>query len=238
MWLPVLFREKIPLKFLGEFSGSTIFGTVNTFVFTYSCLTNFLQIAESVKDADKKKLNFVFIANFFMQFLIVSGIGICGYLSIAKLQHEGKPLPSLIIYRTLTDPAETDYLMTIGKYLLFICLLVNTGINLSPLKSWIAELINLKAGFVYNLLLSLGIVSLLGILAYTLNDINFIMNVAGGVFGIPMIFVFPALIAIKKRLFKNTVAHVFLILWLVFWIVFTIYTIYDIIHGKITGPKK
>ena len=86
--------------------------------------------------------------------------------------------------------------MTIGKYLLFICLLVNTGINLSPLKSWIAEIIKLKAGFIYNLLLSLGIVATLGILAYVLEDINFIMDIAGGVFGIPMIFIFPALIGI------------------------------------------
>jgi hypothetical protein len=29
------------------------------------------------------------------------------------------------------------------------------------------------------------------------------MNIAGGAFGIPMIFLFPALIGIKKRVFKN-----------------------------------
>lgn len=38
--------------------------------------------------------------------------------------------------------------MTIGKYLLFICLLVNTGINLSPLKGWIKEMLKVKENFI------------------------------------------------------------------------------------------
>lgn len=125
--------------------------------------------------------------------------------------------------------------MTIGKYLLFICLLVNTGINLSPLKAWIAEIIKLKDNFLSNFLLSLAIVVTLGILAFLLNDINFIMNVAGGVFGIPMIFVFPALIGIYKRLFKNTAAHFALIAWCAFWVLFTLYTIYDVLKEKFGG---
>lgn len=73
-------------------------------------------------------------------------------------------------------------------------------------------------------------VIVLGILAYIIPDIELIMDIAGGVFGIPMIFLFPALIAIKKRIFKNMVGHLILILWFIFWTLFTIYTIYEIIR--------
>lgn len=72
------------------------------------------------------------------------------------------------------------------------------------------------------------IVVVLGVLAYILPDIDLIMDIAGGVFGIPMIFLFPALIGIKKRLFKNLVGHIFLYVWFVFWTAFTLYTIYEI----------
>lgn len=58
------------------------------------------------------------------------------------------------------------------------------------------------------------------------------MDIAGGIFGIPMIFIFPALIAIKKRLFKNAVGHIFMFIWLSFWIFFMGFTIYKIITGK------
>ncbi len=142
-------------------------------------------------------------------------------------------MPDLVINRLLDDPNETDYLMTIGKYLLFICLLVNTGINLSPLKSWIATITKIGSSFTSNLGLSVVIVTVLGFLSYFLSDIDFIMDLAGGVFGIPMIFIFPALIGIKKRLFKNPAAHGFMYVWLVSWIAFMIFVIYKIFSGKL-----
>ena len=95
--------------------------------------------------------------------------------------------------------------MKIGKYLLFVCLLVNTGINLSPLKIWIRDVLKLGQSSIANLGLSAAIVTLLGIMAYIIPDIGLIMDIAGGVFGIPMIFLFPASVAIKKKLFKNII---------------------------------
>lgn len=71
-------------------------------------------------------------------------------------------------------------------------------------------------------------VTVLGVLAYVIPDIGLLINIAGGIFGIPMIFLFPALIGIKNKLFKNAIAHTLLILWLVFWTLFTLYTIYNI----------
>jgi len=71
-------------------------------------------------------------------------------------------------------------------------------------------------------------VAVLGFLAYVIPDINLLINIAGGVFGIPMIFLFPALIGIKNKIFKNIIGHILLIIWLVFWFLFTIYTIYSI----------
>lgn len=69
----------------------------------------------------------------------------------------------------------------------------------------------------------------MGVLAYSLPNIDLIMDIAGGVFGIPMIFLFPALIGIKKWVFKNQIGHIGLCIWLLFWILFTIFTIYKII---------
>lgn len=42
MNIPTLVKEEIPIKFFGELSSKTIYSTVNKFIFTYSCLTNFL----------------------------------------------------------------------------------------------------------------------------------------------------------------------------------------------------
>lgn len=128
--------------------------------------------------------------------------------------------------------------MTIGKYLLFFSLLVNTGINLSPLKTWIADILKLGKSFFHNFALSTVMVTTLGILAYLLPDIDLIIDIAGGVFGIPMIFLLPAWIGIKKRLFKNIVGHSLLHTWFGFWLVFTFYTIYKIIYKKLTENKS
>jgi hypothetical protein len=96
--------------------------------------------------------------------------------------------------------------MTIGKYLLFLSLLINTGINLSPLKSWIKDILRMGESNLKNIGLSALLVSTLGVLAYIIPDINLIMDIAGGVFGIPMIFLFPALVGIRKKVFKNLIA--------------------------------
>jgi hypothetical protein len=47
-------------------------------------------------------------------------------------------IPDLIIYKVDLDKDGNEIsnpFMTVGKYLLFICILVNTGINLTPLKA-------------------------------------------------------------------------------------------------------
>ena len=84
--IPTLMKENIKIKWFetANLTFENIYAYTNKFVFTYSCLTNFLQIVESVKDVNKVKLNFIFIVNFLLQFIIVSGIGVAGYLQIAK----------------------------------------------------------------------------------------------------------------------------------------------------------
>ncbi len=80
-------------------------------------------------------------------------------------------------------------------------------------------------------------VTVLGFLAYVIPDINLLMNIAGGVFGIPMIFLFPAFIAIKNKLFKNTISHILLIVWFIFWLLFTLFTIYSIYFAEVNKKK-
>jgi hypothetical protein len=83
--------------------------------------------------------------------------------------------------------------------------------------------------------LSAAIVAILGVLAYIIPNIGLIMDIAGGVFGIPMIFLFPAYAAIKKKLFKSMVGNAFLWVWFVFWALFVIFTIIMIIMDQVKG---
>jgi len=59
---------------------SDILAGVNKLVFTFSCLTNFKETAESVINPTKSRIQKVFSFNFILQFFVVSGIGIMGYL--------------------------------------------------------------------------------------------------------------------------------------------------------------
>ena len=94
----------------------------------------------------------------------------------------------------------------------------------------------MKENFVSNLIVSFALVAVLVILAFSVSDINLIINIAAGLFGIPMIFLFPTLIGIKKWYFKNDMGKIFLYIWGFLWIAFAVYNLYDIITGLI-HPK-
>jgi amino acid permease len=53
---------------------------MNKFIFAYSCLTNFLSVAEALKNPSKKNLTFILVMTFLSQFVVVMAIGLMSYL--------------------------------------------------------------------------------------------------------------------------------------------------------------
>lgn len=71
-----------------------------------------------------------------------------------------------------------------------------------------------------NFVISLGLLSIMCILAYILPDIDIIIDIAAGLFGVPMIYLFPSLACLKKNMHKTSAKQMFLKAWTVFWVIF------------------
>lgn len=67
-------------KVSSDFKFEYIFKGMNKFIFAYSCLTNFLSVAEALKNPSKKNLTFILVMTFLSQFVVVMAIGLMSYL--------------------------------------------------------------------------------------------------------------------------------------------------------------
>lgn len=71
-----------------------------------------------------------------------------------------------------------------------------------------------------NFIISLGLLTLMGLLAYFISSIDTIIDIAAGLFGVPMIYLFPSLACLKKNMHKSSTKQMLLKLWTAFWVVF------------------
>lgn len=112
-------------------------------------------------------------------------------------------MPGLIIDRKNIDPESGDYFMKVGKYLLFGCLTINTGINVSPLRDQIKNTLKMSNTMTSNAIVASVLITTMCILAFFAPSIDTLMDIAAGFFGIPMIYIFPTLVCIKCNYYKN-----------------------------------
>lgn len=142
-------------------------------------------------------------------------------------------MPGLIIERKNIDPESGDYFMKVGKYLLFGCLTINTGINVSPLKDQVKNTLKMPNTMVSNAIVAFVLISIMCFLAYKVSSIGTVIDLAAGLFGIPMIYIFPTLVCIKCNYYKNTGGKIFLYLWTALWFIFVLINL-----GMLAGVIK
>lgn len=54
-----------------------------------------------------------------------------------------------------------------------------------------------------NFIVSLGLISIMAIQAYFIKSIGVIIDIAAGLFGVPMIYLFPSLACLKTNFHKS-----------------------------------
>lgn len=208
---------------------------MNKFIFAYSCLTNFLSVAEGIKNPNKKNLAFILIANFVVTFVVVMAIGTMSYLQIESNKEEN--LPDLIINWKNLDKDSKDLILKFAKNCLFISLSISTAINIAPLKEQLKVTLKMADTMVSNFIISLGLLTIMCLFAYFIPTIDIIINIASGLFGVPMIYLFPSLACIKMGMHKTSVGALFLKIWTGFWSIYVLVTIYYLI-GDIQKALK
>lgn len=89
-----------------------------------------------------------------------------------------------------------------------------------------------------NFIISFGLLSIMCILAYYLPTIDIIIDIAAGLFGVPMIYLFPSLACLKKNMHKTSAKQMLLKAWTVFWVIFVCINLVKIGLGFIAPEAK
>jgi hypothetical protein len=101
-------------------------------VFAYNCVTSFFMVSNSLENPTVKRLRAVFASTFSMIFCVIFITGVAGWITFGKAKD---PKNDLIIFRS--PLGDTDKLMTIGRFVLVLSLVIFGGLKISPMKPMI-----------------------------------------------------------------------------------------------------
>lgn len=150
-------------------------------------------VSNSLENPSTKRLRTVFASTFTMLFFVILTTGIAGWVTFGK----GKNAKiDLIIFRP--SIGDTDYLMTIGRFVLVISLVIFGGLKIGPMKPMIFKTLKLKDNSFNNALVSIGYCLVIGLIAATRSNVSEIVTLGGASFGILIVFIFPTYAGIKS----------------------------------------
>ncbi len=89
-------------------------------------------VSNSLENPTKKRLRTVFAGTFSMIFCAIMVTGFCGWLTFSTSKVSDG---DLIIFRD--SIGESDHLMTIGRFILVISLIIFGGLRIGPMKPMI-----------------------------------------------------------------------------------------------------
>ncbi len=164
----------------------------------YNMLPNFIGIAESMENPNKRRLNKIFKRSYILLIVFYFSIALVGYLSLGSNKNEEKdPRRDLFIFREpLKDTS--DWLMIIARSFLLVGLLLAAGFILFPIKSMICGDLS-KIDNKKNILVSAGIVILPLIIGTQFYNISNYMTIGGALGGSFLGYFYPGLVGLKSN---------------------------------------
>lgn len=73
-----------------------------------------------------------------------------------------------------------------------------------------------------NFIVSFVILLLMCILAYYIPSIDIIIDIAAGLCGVPLVYLFPSFACLKKNMHKTSIKQILLKVWIGFWAIFMV----------------
>ena len=127
----------------------------------------------------------------------------------------------LIIFRN--QIGESDRLMTTGRFVLVLGLVIFGGLKIGPMKPMIFKALKLSVTNVNNAIVSFGYCTIVGLIAATQSDVSKIVNLGGSSFGTLIVFIFPTIVGIKSNYAKRPFTRVLIWIYLIVMIVAMFY---------------
>ncbi len=131
-------------------------------IFAYNCVTSFFMVSNSLEKPSVKRLRKVYASTFMMIFVAILVTGVAGWITFGNKRD---PKSDLIIFRRAIGGS--DNLMTIGRFVLVLSLVIFGGLKIGPMKPMIFKVLKMKETFTNNIIVSLGYCALVGIIAAT-----------------------------------------------------------------------
>lgn len=100
--------------------------------------------------------------------------------------------------------------MTIARFILSISLIIFGGLKINPMKILIFKYGWIKETNLTNILVSVSFCIIMGFITSIFDTVTDIVSLSGSSIGFMLIFIFPTILALKTKYYKNRLTKIIL----------------------------